>query len=248
MTKIAIITGGSRGIGAATAELAAKAGYDVCISYASDQAAADRVVAACATHGTRIIAVKADIAKPGDVEAMFAACDTQLGPVTLLVNNAGVIGKAGPFVDLPGTALTETFAVNVFGSVYCAQQAIKRMAKSNGGDGGVIINVSSAAARLGSAGEYVHYAASKGAIDTLTIGLSKEVGPDGIRVNAIRAGTTNTEIHGRMGNPGRPAMIAEMAPLRRVAEPTDIAEAIIWCASDKASFATGAILDISGGL
>ena len=248
MRRIAIITGGSRGIGAATAELAAKTGYDVCINYVSDKAAAERTVAACEQHGARAIAVKADIANPADVETLFTTCDAQRGRVALLVNNAGTVGKTGPFVDLPDEALKETFAINVFGSVYCAQQAIRRMATSAGGDGGVIVNVSSVAARLGSAGEYVHYAASKGAIDTLTIGLAKEVGPEGIRVNAIRAGTTNTDIHARMGNPDRPAKIAQMAPLRRVAEPGDIAEAIIWCASEKAGFATGAILDIAGGM
>ncbi len=248
MKKIAIITGGSRGIGAATARLAAKAGYDVCINYVTDRDAAERTIADCETHGVRAIAVQADIGDPEQVQALFDACDQDLGRITLLVNNAGIIGQAGPFVELSDSALKSTFTINVFGAIYCAQHAIRRMAKSAGGDGGVIINVSSAAARLGSAGEYVHYAASKGAIDTLTIGLSKEVGPDGIRVNAIRAGTTNTEIHGRMGNPDRPAMIAKMAPLRRIGEPDDIAQAIIWCASPEASFATGAILDITGGL
>ncbi len=248
MTKIAIITGGSRGIGAATSRLAAKAGYDVCLNYATDREAADQVVAECQTHGARAIAVQADIAIPQQVDALFAACDRALGPATLLVNNAGTVGQTGPLVDLPDEALQSTFAINVFGTIYCAQQAIRRMSKSTGGDGGVIINVSSVAARLGSAGEYVHYAASKGAVDSLTIGLSKEVGPEGIRVNAIRAGTTNTELHGRMGNPDRPARIAQTAPLRRVAEPDDIAHAILWCASEEASFATGAILDISGGL
>ena len=248
MTKIAIITGGSRGIGAATARLAAKAGYDVCLSYVTDRDAAERVVAACQANGTRAIAVQADISVPDQVDALFEACDRAFGPVTLLVNNAGTVGQTGPLVDLPDEPLKATFAINVFGTIYCAQQAIRRMAKSTGGEGGVIINVSSVAARLGSAGEYVHYAASKGAVDSLTIGLSKEVGPDGIRVNAIRAGTTNTELHGRMGNPDRPAMVAQSAPLRRVAEPDDIAHAILWCASKEASFATGAILDISGGL
>lgn len=248
MTKIAIITGGSRGIGAATSRLAAKAGYDVCLTYATERDAADQVVAECQAHGARAIAVQADIAIPQQVDALFEACDRALGPATLLVNNAGIVGQTGPLVDLRDEALQSTFAINVFGTIYCAQQAIRRMAKSTGGDGGVIINVSSVAARLGSAGEYVHYAASKGAVDSLTIGLSKEVGPEGIRVNAIRAGTTNTELHGRMGNPDRPARIAQTAPLRRVAEPDDIAHAILWCASEEASFATGAILDISGGL
>lgn len=248
MKQIAIVTGGSRGIGAATAELAAKAGYDVCINYASDQAAAEKVVAACEALGAEALAVKADIAEPDQAAALFEACDARLGPVTLLVNNAGVVGRTGAFVDLTGEALHTTFAINVFGAIYCAQQAVRRMARSAGGAGGVIVNVSSIAARLGSPGEYVHYAASKGAVDSLTVGLAKEVGPDGIRVNAVRAGTTNTELHGRMGNPDRPAMVARTAPLRRVGEPEDMAAAILWLASPAAGFATGAILDVAGGL
>ena len=153
MTKIAIITGGSRGIGAATSRLAAKAGYDVCLNYATDRDAADQVVAECQAHGTRTIAVQADIAIPQQVDALFEACDRALGPATLLVNNAGIVGQTGQLVDLRDDALQSTFAINVFGTIYCAQQAIRRMAKSTGGDGGVIINVSSVAARLGSAGE-----------------------------------------------------------------------------------------------
>ena len=195
MTKIAIITGGSRGIGAATCRLAAAAGYDVCLNYTTDREAADRVVAKCQAPGVRAIAVQADIGDPQQVDALFTACDRALGRVTLLVNNAGTVGQTGPLVDLEDAALQATFALNVYGAICCAQQAIRRMAKSTGGDGGVIINVSSPAARLGSAGEYVHYAASKGAVDSLTIG-----------------------------------------------------HASLWCASEEANFATGAILDISGGL
>lgn len=248
MGKIAIITGGGRGIGAATTLLAAKAGYDVCINYVSDHESADRMVAECQELGVRAIAVKADIADPDQVRTLFATCDAELGPVSLLVNNAGVIGKATPLADLPDEALKHTFAVNVFGAIYCAREAIRRMARSAGGAGGVIVNVSSIAAIQGSPGEYVHYAASKGAIETLTVGLAKEVGREGIRVNAVRAGTTNTDIHVTAGNPDRPAMVARTAPLGRVAEPEDIGEAILWLASDKAGFATGAILSISGGM
>ena len=248
MGRIAIITGGGRGIGAATTLLAAKAGYDVCINYVSDHDAADRIVGECRGLGVRAIAVKADVADPDQVRNLFATCDADLGTVSLLVNNAGVIGKATPLADLPDEALKHTFAVNVFGSIYCAQEAVRRMAKSAGGAGGVIVNISSIAATQGSPGEYVHYAASKGAIETLTVGLAKEVGPEGIRVNAVRAGTTNTDIHVTSGNPDRPAMVARTAPLGRVAEPEDIGEAILWLASDKAGFATGAVLSISGGM
>ena len=248
MNKIALITGAGRGIGAATARLAAKAGYNVCVNYASDQAAAERVVADCVADGVRALAVQADVGDLSQVERLFETCDSELGCVSLLVNNAGIIGRATPLVDLADDVLQSTFAVNVFGSIYCAQHAIRRMARSSGGNGGVIVNVSSLAAVLGSPGEYVHYASSKGAIETLTAGLAKEVGPDGIRVNAVRAGTTNTEIHATSGNPDRPAMVAATAPLRRVAEPDDIAEAIIWLASDKAGFATGAVLAITGGI
>jgi NAD(P)-dependent dehydrogenase (short-subunit alcohol dehydrogenase family) len=248
MAKIAIITGASRGIGATTARLAARDGYDVCVNYTQDEASAAVVVKACQALGRRAMAARADVAKPEDVEAMFHACDEQLGPVTLLVNNAGVVGTATTVAELPDTALRETFEVNVYGSIYCARAAIRRMSTARGGAGGAIVNVSSIAANLGSPGEYVHYAASKGAIDSFTIGLAKEVGPEGIRVNAVQAGTTDTGIHAKAGNPDRPALVAKLAPLRRIAEPEDTAEAILYLASDKAGYATGAILRIGGGL
>lgn len=245
MSKIAIITGGSRGIGAATARMAANAGYDVCINYAANQDAANQVVRECEAAGARAIAVQGDVAAAKDVARLFATCDAQLGPISLLVNNAGVIGQASKLVDLPEAALIRTFEINVYGSIYCAQEAVKRMATSGGG---AIVNVSSVAARLGSPGEYVHYAASKAAIETFTIGLAKEVGPDGIRVNALQAGTTDTDIHATAGNPDRPAMVAAMAPLGRVATPDDIAAGILWLASEPAAYITGAILPVSGGL
>ncbi|MCB1526409.1 MAG: SDR family oxidoreductase [Hyphomicrobiaceae bacterium] len=248
MRRVAIITGASRGIGRATALLAAREGYDVCINYKEDAAAAETVAGECKSLGVRSTAYRADVARRDDVCALFSHCDEVLGRVTLLVNNAGIIGQASRLEDLTEAALDETFAVNLFGSVYCAQHAIARMSASKGGPGGVIINLSSIAAATGSPNEYVHYAASKAAIEALTIGLSKEVGPDNIRVNAVRAGTTDTEIHARSGNPGRPAMVAQTAPLRRVATPEDIAQAVMWLASDQAGFASGAILSISGGL
>jgi len=248
MKKIAIITGGSRGIGAATARLTAASGYDVCIAYASDEAAAETVVETCRSAGVRALAVRTDVASADDVAALFAKCDDALGRVSLLVNNAGIVGRASTVAEVPDDVLRRTFEVNVYGSFYCARAAIARMARSRGGPGGAIVNISSTAATLGSPGEYVHYAASKAAIDGFTIGLAKEVGPDGIRVNAVQVGTTDTGIHARVGVPDRPAMVARTAPLRRTGRPEDIAEAILWLASDKAAYATGAILRVGGGL
>lgn len=246
--RIALITGSGRGIGAATAVLAARAGYDVCVNYAADADRAEQTAAACRAAGRRAVAVQADVGDPAAVERLFAACDEALGRVDLLINNAAVIGAATRVEDLEAGALRRTFEVNLLGAIWCAQHAIRRMSTDRGGPGGAIVNVSSMSATLGSAGEYVHYAASKGALDTFTIGLAKEVGPVGIRVNGVQAGTTDTEIHARSGNPDRPEMVARTAPLGRVAQPEDIAEAILWLASDKASYTTGAILRVSGGL
>ncbi|KUO56458.1 MAG: hypothetical protein APF80_07685 [Alphaproteobacteria bacterium BRH_c36] len=248
MPKVAIITGSSRGIGAATARFAAHDGYDVCVNYSADAEAAGRVVDDCRAMGVRAFASKADIADPRQVERLFAECDTQLGKLSLLVNNAGIVGNSSKLVDLRDADLHATYAINVFGSIYCCREAIPRMARSHGGEGGSIVNISSIAAILGSPNEYIHYASSKAAIETLTIGLSKEVGPEGIRVNCIRAGTVDTEIHATSGNPDRPAMFARTAPLGRVGQPSDIAEAVMWLASNKADFTTGAILSVSGGV
>lgn len=246
--KIALVTGGSRGIGAAVARLAAQAGYDVAVNFAVDSKAGDAVVADCRAQGVRSVALQADVGNPDAVGRLFVECDERLGRVDLLVNNAGIVGAATSVEDLDAEVLHRTFDVNVHGSVLCAQQAIRRMSIARGGRGGVIVNLSSIAATLGSPGEYVHYAASKGAIDAFTIGLAKEVAAVGIRVNAVQAGTTATEIHARSGNPTRLAMVANTAPLGRVATPEDIAEAILWLASDRASYATGTILRLGGGL
>jgi len=186
--------------------------------------------------------------QPAEVAALFVACDNALGQPDLLVNNAGIIGQASRVEGLESEVLRRTFEINVFGAIFCAQQAVQRMSTARGGRGGVIVNLSSIAATLGSPGEYVHYAASKGAIETFTIGLAKEVGREGIRVNAVQAGTTDTEIHVRSGNPDRPSQVARHAPLGRVATPDDIAQAILWLASEQASYATGTILRIGGGL
>ena len=189
---------------------------------------------ACQTSGARAIKVQ------GDVAALFRACDTSLGPVDLLVNNAGIVGKTSRVNALPASALERIYRVNVFGSFYCAQQAVRRMSTTHGGHGGNIVNLSSIAATIGSAGEYVHYAATKGAIDSFTIGLAREVGREGIRVNAVQAGTADTDVHTiGGGNPDRPAMVAATSALGRVATANEIAEAILWLGSDKASYATG---------
>ena len=249
MRKIAIITGGSRGIGAATAELAAKAGYDICLNYLSNQTRAAEVVATCEALGARAVAVQGDVASEPDMAALFATCDSALGPVDLLVNNAGIVGKTSRVDTLPAAALEHVFRVNVFGSIYCAQQAVRRMSSKYGGKGGAIVNLSSIAATIGSAGEYVHYAASKGAIDSFTVGLAREVGREGIRVNSVQAGTADTEVHTLGGgNPDRPALVAASAALGRVATPYEIAEAILWLGSEKASYATGIVLRVGGGL
>lgn len=248
MTGIMMITGAGRGIGRATAILAAEAGYDVCINYAADVKSAEETCAECAEFGVAVTVFKANVADPASVQALFAHCDRALGPVTALINNAGVIGQALKLVDLASPVLQDVFAVNVHGAVYCCQEAIKRMSTAHGGAGGAIVNITSIAAVTGSPNEYVHYAASKAALETLTIGLAREVGPEGIRVNGVRAGSAATDIHARSGNPDRPAIVAGIAPLRRVAQPEEIAEAAIWLASDKASYASGAILGITGGL
>lgn len=246
--KIALITGASKGIGAATALAFAKDGYDVCVNYNSDLKGAQETVAACEAEGVRAIAVQGDVADQDAVKAMFATCDEALGPVTCLVNNAGIIGGSTSITDLKKEKLYATFEANLFGSIYCLQEAAKRMRTDEGGAGGCVVNMSSVAASVGSPGEYIHYAASKGAVETMTVGAGKELGPVGVRVCAIRVGTTQTDMHQREGNPDRPAMIAAATPLGRIAQPTDIAEAAVWLASSKAGFVSGTILTVAGGL
>lgn len=248
MRPIVIVTGASHGIGAATARMFAAEGYDVCISYLSDTAAAAEVVADCEAKGVRALAVQGDVGKKEDIEALFRACDEELGRVTCLVNNAGIIGKAGKIEDLQPDVLETAFRVNVFGVIYCIQEAAKRMSTRKGGQGGTIVNMSSLAAFLGSPNEYVHYAATKGAVESITFGAGKELAPEGIRVNAIRVGTTNTRIHTQGGNPDRPARIAAVTPMGRIAEPEDIARAVLMLASPGAGFMTGTLITVAGGL
>mgnify|MGYP001806086145 CR=1 FL=1 len=248
MRPIVIVTGASHGIGAATARLFAAEGYDVCISYLSDSAAASEVVEACRAVGARAIAVQGDVGKREDIQALFTACDDGLGRVTCLVNNAGIIGKAGRIEALEPEVLETAFRINVFGVIYCIQEAARRMSTRKGGQGGTIVNMSSLAAVLGSPNEYVHYAATKGAVESITFGAGKELAPEGIRVNAIRVGTTNTRIHTHGGNPERPARIAALTPMGRIAEPEDIARAALMLASPGSGFMTGTLITVAGGL
>ncbi|SCL31839.1 NAD(P)-dependent dehydrogenase, short-chain alcohol dehydrogenase family [Micromonospora rhizosphaerae] len=242
MNPVTIITGGSRGIGAATARRLAAAGHDVAIGYRRDQAAADAVVADIHAAGRRGIAVRADTTDPDQVRQLFDAA-ADLGPLTGLVNNAGITSPIGPFVDLRPDDLRQVVDVNLIGYVLCAQQAARRMAR-----GGAIVNVSSSAATLGSPGEYIHYAAVKAATDTLTIGLAKELAPHGIRVNAVAPGVIRTDIHALSGVPDRADSAAGRIPMGRAGEPDEIAGAIAWLLGPDASYTTGAVLRVAGGL
>jgi len=243
MSRVMIVTGGGRGIGAATARLAAAEGYKVCIGFLKDSSSAERL----AREIGNSIAVQGDVASEADVVRLFEETDRRLGKVTALVNNAGIVDRGARVESISAERLARMFGVNVTGSFLCAREAIKRMSKRHGGSGGVIVNLSSAAARLGAPGEYVDYAAAKGAIDTFTIGLAKELGPEGIRVNAVRPGAIRTEIHAVSGDPARLERIGAAVPLGRPGEPEEVARTILWLASDAASYLTGAIVDVAGG-
>ena len=247
--KVMVITGGSRGIGAATARLAAQRGYALCLSYVRDRAAAEKLAAELGKgkDGVKAIAVRCDVSLEPDVINLFQQCDRALGRLTVLVNNAGIVDRSARVELMTAARLARMFAVNVTGSFLCAREAVKRMSKKHGGAGGAIVNLSSAAARLGSPGDYVDYAASKGAIDSFTIGLAKEVGAEGIRVNAVRPGVIRTEIHQVSGDPARVDRIGQMAPLQRPGEAEEVARAILWVASEDASYTTGSIIDVTGG-
>jgi NAD(P)-dependent dehydrogenase (short-subunit alcohol dehydrogenase family) len=246
--KVALITGGSRGIGAATARLAAGAGYAVVVNYVANRAAAETVVRGIEQAGGTAIALQADVSRDADVMRLFAAIDERFGRLDALVNNAAIVDVATTVAQMTSERITHMLAVNVLGSFLCAREAVRRMSTAHGGRGGAIVNVSSGASTFGSPNEYVDYAASKGAIDTFTRGLAKEVASEGIRVNAVRPGVTRTDIHLATGNPGRVEHFARITPLRRVGEPDEVARAILWLLSDDASYTTGAILDVSGGL
>src|SRR5581483_3526328 len=247
MQRILLVTGGGRGIGAATARLAAAQGYAVAINYARDEASASRLKGDIEKAGGRAIAVPADVSVEAEVVRMFEAVDRSLGRLTALVNNAGIVDRRTRVENMSAARLQRMFAVNVTGSFLCARDAVKRMAPRFGGAGGTIVNVSSAAARLGSPGDYVDYAASTGAIDTFTVGLAKEVAADRIRVNGVRPGVIRTEIHASSGDPARVERIGAMAPLGRAGEAEEVARAILWLLSDEASYITGTMLDVTGG-
>jgi len=247
MSRIIIITGGSRGIGAATAKLAAACGYDICLNYRSDAEAAADVAAAVRASGQRCVTVAGDVSVEGDVLRLFETCGRVLGTPVGLVNNAGIVGLQARVEDMDAARLNAVFAVNITGSFLCARQAVKRMSRKRGGAGGSIVNLSSAAARLGSPNEFVDYAASKGAIDTMTIGLAKEVADEGIRVNAVRPGLIDTEIHASSGEPGRIDRLRSSIPMQREGSAVEVAQAILWLLSDESAYTTGSFIDVAGG-
>jgi NAD(P)-dependent dehydrogenase (short-subunit alcohol dehydrogenase family) len=245
--KMAVVTGGSRGIGAATAVLMAERGWDVCVGYRADAEAAEQVADKCRASGQLAIAVQADVSSEADVVRLFEVAATSLGPIGALVNAAGVVDRAARVSEMSFERLQRMFAINVIGPLLCAREAIRRMSTRQGGPGGAIVNLSSAASRLGSPGEYVDYAASKGAIDTMTLGLARELADEGIRVNAVRPGLVNTQIHASGGQPDRVRRLAPAIPLQRGGEPIEVAFAVLWLCSEEASYVTGALLDVSGG-
>jgi NAD(P)-dependent dehydrogenase (short-subunit alcohol dehydrogenase family) len=244
---VLIVTGGGRSIGAAVARRAALDGYAVAINYSRSAEKAEALAAEITAAGGRAAAIQGDVAIEADVLRLFADAEAQLGPITALVNNAGITGGYASVDAVSAETITRVLAVNVTGTLLCSREAVKRMSTKHGGSGGAIVNLSSMAAKLGSPGEWVHYAASKGAIDTYTIGLAREVGPDGIRVNAVRPGLIESDIHADNGDPERPARLAPTVPMRRSGSAEEVAEGIVWLLSPAASYITGAILDIGGG-
>ena len=244
--RVAIVTGGSRGIGRATAIAAASRGFRVCVGYVSHEAAAQSVVSAIEAKNGKAIAVKCDVGNESDILALFKAAD-KFGTMGALINNAGIVGATSRVDEMSAERIQRMMAVNVTGSILCAREAVKRMSTRHGGKGGVIVNLSSVAAKLGSPNTYVDYAASKGAIDSFTIGLGHEVASEGIRVAAIRPGLIDTEIHASGGEPDRAQRLSHMVPMKRVGTAEEIANAIVWLMSDEASYVTSAILDVSGG-
>jgi NAD(P)-dependent dehydrogenase (short-subunit alcohol dehydrogenase family) len=244
---IALITGGSRGIGAATAICAARQGFAVAVNYTRDALAANRVVQQITQAGGQAIAVQADVADEAQILAMYQAIDAQLGPVSALVNNAGVVDVAARVDTMSAERIRRMFDINVLGTFLCTREALKRMSTRHGGKGGSIVNVSSVAARLGGPGQYVDYGASKGAIDTFTVGLAKEVATEGVRVNAVRPGIIETDIHASGGQPDRAREMAPLVPMQRAGSAEEVAQAIVWLLSAEASYVTGAHIDVAGG-
>jgi NAD(P)-dependent dehydrogenase (short-subunit alcohol dehydrogenase family) len=246
-SRVLIVTGASRGIGAAIARLAAQRGYTVCVNYRERKKEADEVVRSIEQQNGDALAVQADISVEADVVRLFETVDREMGPLSALVNNAATIDRQTRLDTMEAARLHRMFATNVIGTFLCSREAVRRMSTRHGGMGGAIVNVSSAAARLGGANEYVDYAASKGAVDTLTIGLAKEVAQEGIRVNAVRPGLIYTELHARAAEPERVDRLKKMVAMKRGGQPEEIAAAVLWLLSDEASYTTGAILDVTGG-
>jgi NAD(P)-dependent dehydrogenase (short-subunit alcohol dehydrogenase family) len=247
LSKTILITGGSRGIGRATALLCGARGWAVGVNYTGNKDAAERTVADTIEAGGRAIAIKGDVAREGDVLAMFDAAENAFGPMDGLVNNAGIVAPSLPLAEMSLERMKRVFDTNVVGAYLCAREAARRLSRRRGGNGGAIVNVSSMAARLGAANEYVDYAGSKGAVDTLTVGLSREIGPEGVRVNAVRPGLIDTEIHASGGKPDRAARLGATTPLGRAGTAEEVAEAIVWLLSDASSYVNGAIIDVSAG-
>ncbi|CAI2494197.1 MULTISPECIES: SDR family oxidoreductase [Serratia] len=247
MTKVVLVTGASRGIGRATALLLARQGYAVGVNYLKDEAAAAQVVAEIEAMGGRALALRADVADENQVVAMFNALDVGLGPISALVNNAGILCQQTGIEQLTAERINKVLSTNVTGYFLCCRETVKRMAQRHGGQGGAIVNVSSAAARLGAPGEYIDYAASKGAVDTLTTGLALEVAAQGIRVNAVRPGLIYTEMHASGGEPGRVDRVKSSLPMQRGGTPEEVAEIIVWLLSDAASYVTGSFIEAAGG-
>ena len=242
-----LITGASRGIGAASAVLAAERGYDVALSYRSDAGAAEAIAERARAHGARAATIRADVASEDDVERMFATVDAELGTLSVLVNNAGTLDLQMRLDEMNPERVERTLRVNVLGVFLCCRAAVRRMSTRHGGAGGRIVNVSSVAARIGGAREYIDYAASKGAVDTMTLGLANEVAEEGVRVNAVRPGIIYTELHAQGGEPGRVDRLKAMVPMKRGGDPGEVARTILWLASEESSYCTGSFVDVSGG-